>query len=579
MFFFKFDYHILQFLTTMRLKFYHIIIIFLPLFSNGQHSLDYGNDGNAWLLCSSMQGSSFSSSNESIAVLDEILNTVGASRRFQLQACTNINNAVAITLQGVRYIMYDPEWIASLDYTQDWAGKFILAHEVGHHINGHTIDVMVLMNNNSVVPLYKKRIQELEADKFAGFVMANLGASLNEALIAVNRISDDSDDSNSTHPSRSKRIEAVTAGYNQGKGFKSNSNSTAESPYSNTNYSGVRQTKYSSDDYVYYGTTITGTTTKSGYGTLKFNSGHIYEGEFVGNQFNGFGKYIFPSGVVMEGEWVNNVFVSGIVSQDGRDGSWFKRGNFAGSPEGGYYMDGWAAWYYEINGFYVEGIWSNEAIEQGLLITDDLDTFAIGFKSGQHTGFLEFQMAGLNSDLYEGDFTEDNLIAKTSFKNARMEYSKYIIERQDRMKSKCYNVLKYIPEFIERDLNIPTASYGRTYDNCVGYAASREIGYVELYLNEVRFYTGYGRQNNGINISTAGFGILDYSQIARAKGKDTKYYDRKKYVGMFWNNRFNGEGVLYYEDGTLEQGVWHNGELVEEKKVDLNQMMKDLKDF
>ena len=207
-----------------------------------------------------------------VAALDEILNT-GAARRFQIQACTNINNA-PITLQGVRYILYDPEWIASLDYMQDWAGKFILAHEVGHHINGHTIDVMVSMKNSRRIPLYQSRIQELEADKFAGFVMANLGASLNQALIAVNQISDDSDDSNSTHPSRSKRIQAVTAGYNQGKGFADNSSSISKSPYSNTNYEGVYKTIYSGNGWTYDGT-VSEAGKFFGHGTLRFTSGNF----------------------------------------------------------------------------------------------------------------------------------------------------------------------------------------------------------------------------------------------------------------------------------------------------------------
>ena len=47
------------------------------------------------------------------SALDDILNVIGASKRFVLQECSNINNAVALTMNGVRYIMYDPEFMAS----------------------------------------------------------------------------------------------------------------------------------------------------------------------------------------------------------------------------------------------------------------------------------------------------------------------------------------------------------------------------------------------------------------------------------------------------------------------------------
>lgn len=540
----------------MRLKFYHLIIIFLPLFSNGQHSLDYGNDGNAWLLCSSMQGSSFSSSNESIAVLDEILNTVGASRRFQLQACTNINNAVAITLQGVRYIMYDPEWIASLDYTQDWAGKFILAHEVGHHINGHTIDVMVLMNNNSVVPLYKKRIQELEADKFAGFVMANLGASLNEALIAVNRISDDSDDSNSTHPSRSKRIEAVTAGYNQGKGFKDNSSSLAKSPYSNTNYSGVYHTTYSGNDFLYEGTVSEASGAFFGFGKLTFTSGNIYEGEFANDKQNGFGKWTIASnGEVYEGQFVDGTFVSGIREVNGV----IQRGTFNKNRD----LNGFGSRTFS-DGSYLEGYFKDGLVLEGTIIDQDDDTIQMGFNDRFNVdGFLEWKTSsGYNT-------------VKAEFDNGKFVCSKNIVEKNPSVNyTKCYNVLKYFPESLVRELNIPTYPYKRGSNDCVPYSAEKQLGYFEQSLLDKYYYTGYGYHSQYYFIK-AGFGISDYEKISDLVDLDGK----RMYVGMWWNNDYNGEGVLYLEDGTVLQGVWHNGELIEEKKVDLNQMMKDLKDF
>ena len=40
-------------------------------------------------------------------ILDIILSTIGASKRFVLKACKNTSNAFATTKNGIRYIIYD----------------------------------------------------------------------------------------------------------------------------------------------------------------------------------------------------------------------------------------------------------------------------------------------------------------------------------------------------------------------------------------------------------------------------------------------------------------------------------------
>ena len=84
-----------------------------------------------------------------------------------------------------------------------------------------------------------KRKQELEADEFAGFVLARLGADLNNALSFTN-IFTDKDDTYSTHPSKSKRVNAVRKGFNKAGGNSSVANTNnAPNEYTrkNTNMS------------------------------------------------------------------------------------------------------------------------------------------------------------------------------------------------------------------------------------------------------------------------------------------------------------------------------------------------------
>ena len=147
------------------------------------------------------------------------MSVIGASKRFVLQPCDNINNAVATSYKGIRYILYDRDFMDSLDSGDNWSNLFILAHEVGHHINGHSLDI-ILYANDIVDPksLLEKRNQELEADEFAGFILGKLGATLKQTSSSINLISSEKDDTYSTHPSKSKRLASIRKGYK--KAFK-----------------------------------------------------------------------------------------------------------------------------------------------------------------------------------------------------------------------------------------------------------------------------------------------------------------------------------------------------------------------
>ena len=192
------------------------LILIIPFASFSQ---DYGNKSEAIELCAAMQSNNFSSDTKAEKALDRILNVIGASKRFVLQPCDNINNAVATSFKGIRYILYDRDFMDSLDNGNNWGNLFILAHEVGHHINGHSLDI-VLYAADVVEPktLKQKRQQELEADEFAGFILARLGGAISEANKIILKATTNDDDAYSTHPSQSKRLNAIKIGYDKGLG-------------------------------------------------------------------------------------------------------------------------------------------------------------------------------------------------------------------------------------------------------------------------------------------------------------------------------------------------------------------------
>ena len=84
-----------------------------------------------------------------------------------------------------------------------WAPISIMAHEIGHHLSGHTI-----MPGGSQPPI------ELEADKFSGFVLYRMGASLSDAQHAMSALVP-ADMRSRTHPGRAARLDAIAQGWRE----------------------------------------------------------------------------------------------------------------------------------------------------------------------------------------------------------------------------------------------------------------------------------------------------------------------------------------------------------------------------
>ncbi|MEI9909870.1 MAG: hypothetical protein WDO71_09480 [Bacteroidota bacterium] len=131
------------------------------------------------------------------------MNVTGLQAGFELKEAKVLNVEASIS-HGRRYILYNPSFIAWINaVTKDkWAAMALLAHEVGHHLNGHTI-----RKRGSRPQL------ELEADEFAGFILYKLGSSLEQAqevmiYVAKTNIS-------KTHPARSSRMLAIQHGWNK----------------------------------------------------------------------------------------------------------------------------------------------------------------------------------------------------------------------------------------------------------------------------------------------------------------------------------------------------------------------------
>lgn len=136
--------------------------------------------------------------------LDQIKNITafsGIPLNFEIYEA-NIQNAIATIIDNQRYILYDKKLLDLVNENTNsyWSSISILAHEIGHHLSGHTLSQ--LADNHKV---------ELEADKFSGFVLYKMGATKDQAIKAINNIGSVED--SESHPSKFRRIEAISNGW------------------------------------------------------------------------------------------------------------------------------------------------------------------------------------------------------------------------------------------------------------------------------------------------------------------------------------------------------------------------------
>ena len=143
----------------------------------------------------------FTSTETAEALIKDILDVLGLESNFKVKEA-KVANAEADIRHHERYILYNPDFINQVNKATNskWPSIFILAHEIGHHLDGHTV-----LGKNSSPAI------ELEADEFAGFVLYKLGASLQEAQLAMFIIA--KKETSKTHPGREDRLNAIEKGW------------------------------------------------------------------------------------------------------------------------------------------------------------------------------------------------------------------------------------------------------------------------------------------------------------------------------------------------------------------------------
>ena len=232
---------------------------------------------------------SFRSNQHAEEVVDQILRQVGLLRNFVVVECPNTENCFATVVDGQRYIVYDGAFMKRVENAThtDWSAISIVAHEIGHHLQGHTID------GKGARPQ-----KELEADRFSGFVMQRLGASLDEALVAIKTLGDDK--ATYSHPAKANRVEAIRLGWADAAGLagnqtqKSSNQVTVNNRPKQVTVPVYEQPAAQKEEDENVGC-IAGNC-DNGLGIYVHESGERYEGDFRYGKRHGTGVQYYPDG-------------------------------------------------------------------------------------------------------------------------------------------------------------------------------------------------------------------------------------------------------------------------------------------
>ena len=142
-------------------------------------------------------------SDEADRIVAEIVDALGLTKNFVVKA-SGVRNAVATEAGGRRYILYSTTFLEKFkgDERTRWAAYSVLAHEIGHHLNN---------DNFGETDMRRRKVCELEADRFSGSVLRMLGANLYEAQGGIESL--EKEDETTTHPPKIARREAVATGW------------------------------------------------------------------------------------------------------------------------------------------------------------------------------------------------------------------------------------------------------------------------------------------------------------------------------------------------------------------------------
>ena len=116
----------------------------------------------------------------------------------------DVANVKSYIENNERILEYNPNFMEKLQEDSNWHGISVLTRQIGHHLSNYE-----LAGEQAGID------EEIEADKYTGFVLFQMGASLDEAIHALEIVM--KEDSIGKSISRNARLVSLTRGWNNSK--------------------------------------------------------------------------------------------------------------------------------------------------------------------------------------------------------------------------------------------------------------------------------------------------------------------------------------------------------------------------
>tara|TARA_B100000401_G_scaffold340222_1_gene238606 strand:+ start:1071 stop:2006 length:936 start_codon:yes stop_codon:yes gene_type:complete len=104
-----------------------------------------------------------------------------------------------------RILEYNPDFMENIQKKKDWYGISVLARQIGHHLSKHELE--------GGIPSIQ---EEIKADESAGFVLFKMGASLGDAIAALESVIKE-DSLQEKVIAKNTRISSLAKGWNNAK--------------------------------------------------------------------------------------------------------------------------------------------------------------------------------------------------------------------------------------------------------------------------------------------------------------------------------------------------------------------------
>jgi hypothetical protein len=144
---------------------------------------------------------------DDIAAYKTVVNIVretGLSQNFIILP-GDVDKVQAYIEDNERILEYNPDFIENLQAKKNWYGISILARQIGHHLSKHELE--------GGIPSIE---EDIKADESAGFVLFKMGASMGEAIEALEGVIADKDN-HQKGIAKNTRITSLAKGWNNAK--------------------------------------------------------------------------------------------------------------------------------------------------------------------------------------------------------------------------------------------------------------------------------------------------------------------------------------------------------------------------